>query len=410
MEIRPIISALLRSKTGAILIAAQIALTLAIISNSLFVVNQRLATANRPSGAMEAQVFQLGLSPIGNMEANEVFAMQRADVAALRAVPGVVSAAWTNQVPMGQSGWGFALGTDPDNRDSLFGAAAYFSPESLVDTLGLSIAEGRDFLPEEVREIDSRSGAVHSDVILVTRAVAERLFPDGQSAVGKSVTLFSQAGPRPTTIVGVVDRLMSPFAQTSDQAWMSFIMPIRFSGSFSSYVVQVDRPEALDSIRRDAEQALLALRNDRVLAYNRSLAEVRQIRYRAQRSLATTLIAVTVGLLLITGSGIVGMASLWVIQRRKQIGTRRALGARRVDILRYFLTENFLITTAGVALGLALAVVLNDLLVRELSLARLPVEYFLGGAIAMWLLGLGAVLGPAWRAASVPPAVATRSV
>lgn len=410
MEIRPILSALLRSKTGAILIAAQIALTLAIISNALFVVHQRLATAARPSGVAESTVFQLALSPIGELEPAEILAMQRADIAALRAVPGVVSAAWTNQTPMAQSGWGFALGLDPENTDAIFGAAAYFSPESLVDTLGLNVVEGRDFLPEEVVEVDPRTGNVHAPSILITRHVAERLFPDGGSAVGKQIMLFAQAGPQPTTVVGVVDRLMSPFAQSNDDAYDSFILPVRFAGNFSQYLVRADRPEALESVRREAEKALLALRNDRVLAQNRSQEEIRANRYRAQRSLANILLAVTVGLLLVTGSGIVGMASLWVIQRRKQIGTRRALGARRVDILRYFLTENFLISTAGVLIGLALAVALNDLLVRELSMPRLPVAYFAGAALGLWTLGLLAVLGPAWRAASVPPAVATRSV
>ena len=67
------------------------------------------------------------------------------------------------------------------------------------------------------------------------------------------------------------------------------------------------------------------------------------------------LIAVSVLLLLVTASGIVGMTSLWVTQRRKQIGVRRALGARRVDILRYFITENFMITSAGIVGGVLLA-------------------------------------------------------
>ena len=52
------------------------------------------------------------------------------------------------------------------------------------------------------------------------------------------------------------------------------------------------------------------------------------------------LIAVSALLLLVTASGIVGMASLRVAQRRKQIGVRRALGARWLDILRYFVVEN----------------------------------------------------------------------
>lgn len=406
MEIRPILSTLMRSKTAAVLIAAQVALTLAILSNALFVVQQRLESAARPSGASEAEVFHISLSPIG--EVDDVAAMQRADIAALRAIPGVAHAAWTNQVPMGQSGWGFGLTNTPDNLDSVFGAAAYFSGDSLVEALGLRIVEGRDFLPDEYVEVDPRTSAVHAGAVLLTRRSAEQLFGQAEGVVGRSTYVFGQAGPQPATVVGVVDTLISPFAQLSVDAYSGFILPVRFLGSSSNYVVRVEDPRQLAGVQRQAEQTLLALRPDRVLGQNRSLAEVRATRYRAQTSLASILIAVTAGLLLVTASGIVGMASLWVIQRRRQIGTRRALGARRIDILRYFLTENFLIGTAGVLAGLVLAVALNDLLVRELSMPRLPVEYLAGAAVALWLLGLVAVLGPAWRAAVVPPAVATR--
>ena len=59
MQIRPILSALRRSKTGALLIAVQVAITLAIVSNAAFVIDTRLQTAQRPSGVDEAGVFQL---------------------------------------------------------------------------------------------------------------------------------------------------------------------------------------------------------------------------------------------------------------------------------------------------------------------------------------------------------------
>jgi len=112
---------------------------------------------------------------------------------------------------------------------------------------------------------------------------------------------------------------------------------------------------------------------------------------------------------LVTAGYLFGMASLWVTQRRKQIGVRRALGARKLDILRYFITENLMITTTGIAGGLLGALALNQLLVSRLELARLPAEYMLVGAAAFWALGIVAVYGPAWRAASISPAMATRS-
>jgi putative ABC transport system permease protein len=131
--------------------------------------------------------------------------------------------------------------------------------------------------------------------------------------------------------------------------------------------------------------------------------------YRGDTALSWMLITVSALLLLVTASGIVGMASLWVTQRRKQIGVRRALGARRVDILRYFVTENILITTAGVFSGVLLAVALNHLMVTRLEMARLPLGYLAAGAGLFWALGIAAVYGPAWRAASISPALATRT-
>ncbi|HET7162484.1 MAG TPA: FtsX-like permease family protein, partial [Rhodanobacteraceae bacterium] len=117
-----------------------------------------------------------------------------------------------------------------------------------------------------------------------------------------------------------------------------------------------------------------------------------------------------VALLLVTGLGIVGLASFWVAQRRRTIGVRRALGATRADILHYFQTENFLLATIGIVLGMVFAYGINLFLMMHYELPRLPWLYFPIGAIALWLIGQLAVLGPALRAAAVPPVVATRSV
>jgi putative ABC transport system permease protein len=160
----------------------------------------------------------------------------------------------------------------------------------------------------------------------------------------------------------------------------------------------------------EAEAALRKEANNQVVIHAKTFDQVRADRYRADRGLAWMLVAVSVLLILVTASGIVGMASLWVTQRRKQIGVRRALGARKVDILRYFITENVMITSAGVAGGVLGALALNHLLVTRLELARLPPGYLLVGAAVFFVLGVAAVYGPAWRAASTSPAIATRGV
>jgi putative ABC transport system permease protein len=112
----------------------------------------------------------------------------------------------------------------------------------------------------------------------------------------------------------------------------------------------------------------------------------------------------------ITGLGIVGLASFWVQQRTRQIGIRRALGATKRDIVHYFQLENFILATIGIVLGMLLAYGINLWLMDKYGVPRLPSEFLPIGALLLWLLGQVAVLGPALRAAGIPPAIATRSV
>lgn len=406
MEIQPILLALRRSKTGAILVAAQVALTLAIVCNALFVVKARLETATRPSGVAEDDVFQMQY--VAAAEIDDRKGMQEADLQALRAIPGVAHVAAINSFPLSTSGWGMGITVDPTPGKEV-GSGVYFSGESYVDAMGLELIDGRDFQDSEVREVDDRTDPrVQADVVILSRHLARKLFGSEKGVVGKTVHQGSGPTAHPMQVVGVVDALMTSQGQTGETAYNTFILPVRYLGGSAHYAIRAE-PGQRDRVMKDAEKALGGLRSDRVMVNFHTMDEIRERRYRHERAGANMLIAVTIGLLLVTASGIVGVASLWVSQRRKQIGVRRALGARRRDIVRYFVTENVLITTAGVAAGVALAIGLNLFLVSKLELAKLPLFYLVGGMIAVWALGLIAVIGPAWKAASVPPAIATRS-
>jgi putative ABC transport system permease protein len=131
--------------------------------------------------------------------------------------------------------------------------------------------------------------------------------------------------------------------------------------------------------------------------------------YRDDRGLSLFLTVVTSCLLGVTAAGIVGLTSYWVAKRKRQIGIRRALGATRGAIVWYFLGENLMITLVGVAAGTFLAIALNLWVISAFALPRMPVVYLAAGTVALVLLGQLAALWPAWRAASIPPAIATRS-
>jgi len=104
MEIRPILSALMRSKVSMILIGLQVALTLAILCNALFIINDRMLHMKRPTGMNEADTFMI--NSIGFGQAYNVQTSAEADLALLRGLPGVIDATMSNgMLPLGGSGW-----------------------------------------------------------------------------------------------------------------------------------------------------------------------------------------------------------------------------------------------------------------------------------------------------------------
>jgi putative ABC transport system permease protein len=410
MEIRPILSALMRNKTGPVLVAVQVALSLAILANALHIVTLRQAVAARPSGVTaESDIFHLHVRSLREAGHNEQLATQKAQAATLRAVPGVVSVAGTNQVPLSDSGWYNSFSVSPKQDKQTGATAFYVSPDSLVKTWGLKLIEGRDFNAADVMEIDQKTSKEEPGIVMITKALGEKAWPGAGSFVGKTYYMGVGAEAKPVRVIGVVERLQTPNAKLGSDGEISSVVAVRLTGdNASTYTVRAE-PGQRDRVMKEAEEALRKASNNQVVIKSKTLDEDRKDRYRADVGLSWMLIAVSALLLLITASGIVGMASLWVTQRRKQIGVRRALGARRLDILRYFITENVLITSAGVTAGVLLALALNQLLVSKLEMERLPVGYMLAGAGVFWALGIIAVYGPAWRAASISPAMATRS-
>lgn len=410
MEIRPIVSTLLRQRTGPLLVALQVAISLAILANALFVVQQRITASQRPSGiADEENVGYVSLRPLQPRSHPESIAEQSRELAAIKAVPGVTSAAWVSQMPMSRSGNSSSVRLTAEQPKETTDAAFYYGQPGMISTMGLKLLEGRDFSDGDVLEVDLQTvkpGEGNPDVAIITRALGNLMFPDASSYAGK---VFYYGGPqaRPTRIIGVVETLQTPGAGVLTGEY-SVIVPLRISYPFSRYVIRAEAGQ-LDRVLKEAREAVSRAAPLPVFTSARSVTEDRTNRYRNERAMAWMLITISALLLVVTASGIVGMTALRVAQRRKQIGVRRALGARWRDILRYFIVENVIITTGGVVAGLLMALGLNRFLMAQADMARLPLEYMAFGAAALWALGIAAVYGPASKAAGISPAIATRT-
>lgn len=405
MDLMPILSTLRRHKTAATLIVVEIALTSAIVCNALHLIGTRLDRLNHDTGLAENELVVIGVrGTVASDQSDDVTAQ---DLAALRALPGVKSVALVNQMVYGRNSNNSGVGTKPGQQQGRVSASNYNGSEGVVATLGLKLVEGRDFKPEEYvlgswfNQQEQRT----MGQVIINRGLAEKLWP-GESALGKPMYVF---GERPTTVVGVVEKLPHPYpGRRAESEGAAMLFPIKPSYRGAQYVLRTE-PGKREALIKAATAALDKHDATRITAEGKLLTEMRAAYYAQDRAMVWLMGGVIVALMVVTAFGIVGLASFWVQQRTRMIGTRRALGATKAQIRRYFQLENFMLSSAGIALGMGGAVALSLWLMRIYEIPRLPLAYLPVGALALWALGQLAVLAPARRAASLPPVQALRS-
>jgi putative ABC transport system permease protein len=411
LQIKPILAALKRHKAGTLLIAMQIALTLAIVCNALFIIQQRVERLSRPSGMNESNVLAITNRWVA-VNDKDTASLTKTDVQALRQLPGVEDAVATNSFPLRGGGWSTGVNLEPkDEGKATAQTTLYFVDDHALAVYGSQLIAGRNFTSDEVIVADPKE-IKSTPQVIVTKALADKLFPKGD-ALGKQIYLGGKGVPS-STIIGIVARLQVPWSGTWANEFVenAMLLPAQLTGSYGIYLIRA-KPGQLAAVTKSAPEILLKTNRMRVISGDRAIRTYEQVRedaYKNDRGMAILMGVICLILLAITAAGIVGLTSFWVGQRRKQIGVRRALGATKRDILSYFLTENLMIGIAGVAIGAGLAIGLNLWMVTQFEMARLSVVYVLVGVVALLLLGQAAVLAPAMRASKVQPVEATRSV
>ncbi|WP_426701535.1 ABC transporter permease [Rhodanobacter sp. Col0626] len=408
MQLRPIIAALGRHKVATLLIVLQIALTLAVASNAMFIVTTRIVHLSRPTGTDETHLFIIRNGWTMGQNATQLNANIGADLDALRHVTGVRDAFSSQVFPL--EGYKQHIVThlklEPDQKTSAQLVTFFASDEHAIDTLGIALVAGRNFRPDEISAIGA-DDKMSPPAVIVSRSLADKLFPDG-SALGK--TIYLPDGP--SAIIGILASLQGPLKEGGSLDGYTMLVPMHFVDSAGvDYLVRTDATDMKPVIAASLK-ALQARGNIRIIDPQEgvvTMAQSRERAYAADHSVALLMSIVCGLLLLATAGGIVGLSSFWVSQRRRQIGIRRSLGATTGDILSYFHAENFLIVSGGLVLGALLAVFANRGLMQVYELPSMPFYVPLLGALLLWLLGQLAVWGPARYAAKVPPVVAIRT-
>lgn len=404
MQIKPILAALRKHRLATVLIVMEIALACAVLCNACFMIAHRLQLMRVDSGVDESA---LAVLQVSGFDAGKPGDLNARMVAGLRGIAGMQSVSVVNTVPFGVSASNTGVTLDSAGKQLGGVVGLYTDGPGSFEALGLHLVAGRAPQSDDFQPM--ATFAPNDSQVVVSRTLAEHLWP-GQNPLGKEFW----SGGFHFRVMGVVAHMARPGAGeggTGTIEWSVFVPTLPGHNLAGTYLLRAD-PEDLPRVLRDAKAAVAKIAPDVVLDHDasRTISDLRQRYFRGDHAMAGMMVGVIVALLLVTALGIVGLSSFWVAQRRKQIGIRRAIGATRGDILRYFQTENFLIVTLGIVLGMLLAFVLNAVVMKFYELPHLPLYYLPIGALVLWVLGQMAVLGPALRAAAVPPVVATRSV
>ncbi len=405
MEFGPIFRALLNNRTRFWLILVEVALTLAIVVNCTSIFLEKRGSFNSPTGMDVANILVVTTEPFGEDFATEEFVedVGDSDLARLRSHPSIINATPILHIPLSGSGSNTGRKAAGSEIDTVR-IAYYWVDENGIETLGVKLIDGRNFNRADIENRSDNGNEIPRNVI-VTKAFAERLFPDG-NAVGSQIS--NADGENTATVIGVIDQMSNSWPSSSfgDHTMLQPGM-VRDSREMN-YLVRTE-PGTIDSLYTELEELMVSLESDRVVTV-RTLSEIKLSYFKRTLMAMKIWASVIVLMIFITSLGIVGLTSFSVTQRTREIGTRRALGATRSAILRYFLLENWLITGIGIALGTLLTIGLNFVLAEYAEAPKIDWMLLVGGAAVLWTTGQLAALIPAVRATTVTPEIATRTV
>jgi putative ABC transport system permease protein len=403
LNVRPVLSALSRNRTGAILIALEIAIALAVMVNAAWIIAQRIQQIEAPSGLDVRTTFAIGVARLSSH--SDLGAAQREDLAYLRGLPGVVAATATSSIPLSSNGQGTSVSPEPGPQAPVTWTRMTEADEATLGTLGVRIVAGRNFTATDIRPLTQNFFESYPEVI-ITQSLADKLFPGG-NALGKPI----YAGDNnPMTIIGIASNFIPSVQPSAPPAYDALLIP-QTAGDLGLYFCLVrTRPGMTATLLRTAEAHLASSNPDRVVFLAQTLAFYRERLHAENRNVVIFLTVVTALILCVTCLGIFGLTAFNVSTRTKQIGTMRAVGARKRDVVAHFLIENAIVLICGVVVGCTLALGVGRWLSDQYQFPRLDLHFLAIGIVVLAVIGQLAAWQPARRAAGVSPSVATRTI
>jgi putative ABC transport system permease protein len=388
--------ALRRQKLSALLIAFQTALVLTLVANCVLVVWHvgRIGAAE-----MGIDIDNIGVvQSIGVVESSAPKSSVASNLIALERLPDVVAASF-GDIPLAVSSMKISL------HPSMTGALkvnSFDGSQGYVKSLGVEVIDGIDVSKGINGPPVSEPASVYP--AMITETLRRRLFGDS-GGIGQLL----YAGKSRLRVMGIVRELKGQFQGVPNDSYSLISTETYGVEDFGGYYIVRAKPGRLDAVLVRAEEVLRTQNPGHVQAARTGLAELRQ-KYLGQGIWLARVLAVVGGILLVAmGLGVGALTASWVAQRRQQIGVRRALGARKRDVLVYFVLENLAIVVPGLCIGLVAAFAVNAWLMRHIEIPALNVANGMCAALLVLVVNQCCALWPALRAASVNPADAIRA-
>ena len=404
MNIKALLKSLLLRKFTTGLLILQLAITLGLLINSVILAvdtNKKLA---EDTGLDADNILIVSLHPTSGTyrDLDYYRSIVSEDLQQIKKMSGVESVSVINQLPINRRGM---LGNvydldDPEivTRDKyLQDVKIFLTNEELGKTLALALLEGRFLTKDD--ELDF--GSDQNGNVLITESLKKALYGD-KSALGQETNNGR--------IVGVVKDIMLDPTIPADKQYGVFgnrVMEFVFTGRF--YLLKVS-PGQVEAVRNKVSDTILAVQAERDIFRIYTMAEHMQRFYRHDKGLAQLFLMLCGLMIFVTAISSYAYSQFHISRQKKFIGIRRALGARKKDILLYVLTENWLVYSIGCVLGLGMALAFNILLSQYISLSKPDMMLFLLASAVIFVAGTLATLIPAIKTSNIPPVIATRTV
>src|SRR5882724_9400405 len=315
----------------------------------------------------------------------------------VRALPGVESAAFAKMTPLSYVSSATAPivvdGYQPPPEESPTAEYNEVSDSYLV-TMGIALVGGREF----TRADDEKA----SLVTVVNETMAQRYW-HGRSPLGQRLQLKG----RWMQVVGIAKD--SKYSSVREQPTSFFFVPLR-QNSLRGSVLNIRTPLAPQTMAVAIASEVHAL-DSNVAPYEVITMQEQLERSTSAQMAAVTLVGILGALALVLAAiGLYGVLSYSVSQSTRELGLRMALGAGASNVLRLVLSRGLLLTTTGIVIGVALALLLTRLLGNLLYKVSPRDPLAFGSALAVMIIAsLAACFFPAWRATRIDPARALRT-